>query len=263
MGCLIDTNVLSELQKGNRYHMFRVRLTFVILVSFSFVLFPGMTLYWGSSQVALYSHRSQAAYEAFDYYQRLPRLITDSPTAEVGVELSKQRLDEAIEALRNNAVKETDAETLPRPAELERVARITAFLEASEYRKAPTKSPPATWPTASHSTPVTSLATWLSISTKCMQLGKYVADLLFLARADTPKNASPQYEWEQVDLAGLVSSAVEDIRRMAQEHSIQVTLDAPSTPLWVRGDQQRLRQVPLILGDNACRYTDVTQPCRL
>jgi len=88
-----------------------------------------------------------------------------------------------------------------------------------------------------------------------MQLGKYVADLLFLARADTPKNASLQYEWEEVDLAGLVSSAVEDIRMMAQEHSIQVTLDAPSAPLWVRGDQQRLRQVLLILGDNACRYS--------
>ena len=59
-----------------------------------------------------------------------------------------------------------------------------------------------------------------------------------------------------MDLTGLVSSAVEDIRMMAQEHSIQVTLDAPSTPLWVRGDQQRLRQVLLILGDNACHYSN-------
>ena len=127
--------------------MFRIRLAVVIAVSFGFVLFLGMTLYWGSSQVALYSRRSQAAYAAFDYYQRLShkayrhfkqrmdRLITDSPTADVGVELSKQRLDEAMEALRNNAVRETDAEDVSaKPAELERVARITAFLEASEYR---------------------------------------------------------------------------------------------------------------------------------
>ena len=51
--------------------MFRIRLALVIAVSFGFVLFLGMTLYWGSSQVVRYSHRSQAAYEAFDYYQRL------------------------------------------------------------------------------------------------------------------------------------------------------------------------------------------------
>ena len=435
--------------------MFRVRLAVVIAVSFGFVLFLGMTLYWGSSQVALYSHRSQAAYEAFDYYQRLShkayrhfkqrmdRLITDSPTAEVGVELSKQRLDEAIEALRNNAVKETDAETLPKPAELERVARITAFLEASEYRfdelerlrqqghreqavqalgkyseeeidgkfqplvdtaigsereharlakeelealvgrlrwiailasvlgglfsiisvtvlVRGVKKPIETLLQGTDEIATGNLAHRIALDTRdefgylavhlnqmaekleiqqrklregravlerkvaerthelhqlnaelqrmdearrefltdvshelrtpitvirgeaevtlrgsdrdigeykevlrrivemSMQLGKYVADLLFLARADTPKNARLQYEWEQVDLAGLVSSAVEDIRMMAQERSIQVTftLDAPSTPLWVRGDQQRLRQVLLILGDNACHYSN-------
>ncbi len=434
--------------------MFRVRLAVVIAVSFGFVLFLGMTLYWGSSQVALYSHRSQAAYEAFDYYQRLShkayrhfkqrmdRLITDSPTADVGVELSKQRLDEAMEALRNNAVKETDAEALPtKPAELERVARITAFLEASEYRfdelerlrrqgqreqavqalgkyseedidgkfqplvdtaigsereharlaKAEltalvgrlrwiailtsvlgglfsiisvtvlvrgVKKPIETLLQGTDEIATGNLAHRIALDTRdefgylavhlnqmaqkleiqqqklregravlerkvaertqelhqlnaelrcmdharrefltdvshelrtpitvirgeaevtlrgndrdigeykeglrrivemSMQLGKYVADLLFLARADTPKNASLQYEWEQVDLTGLVSSTVEDIRMMAQEQSIQVTLDAPSTPLWMRGDQQRLRQVLLILGDNACHYSN-------
>ncbi len=130
--------------------MFRVRLAAVIAVSFCFVLFLGMTLHWGSSRVALYFHRSQSAYEAFDHYQRLSqeafrhfkqrmdRLITDSPTAETGVEVSKKRLYEAMEALRNNAVKETDAENpetwRTKPVELERVARFTAFLEASEYR---------------------------------------------------------------------------------------------------------------------------------
>jgi len=130
--------------------MFRVRLAVVIAVSFCFVLFLGMTLHWGASRVALYFHRSQSAYEAFDHYQRLSqeayrhfkqrmdRLITDNPAAEAGVETSKRRLYEAMEALRDNAVKETDAENpetgQTKPDELERVARFTAFLDASEYR---------------------------------------------------------------------------------------------------------------------------------
>jgi signal transduction histidine kinase len=85
-----------------------------------------------------------------------------------------------------------------------------------------------------------------------IQLGKYVNDLLFLASAET---ASLQFEWDRVDLAELVTSAVEDFQVMAQENSITVWLDAPPTPVWVRGDKQRLRQVLFILGDNACRYS--------
>jgi signal transduction histidine kinase len=85
-----------------------------------------------------------------------------------------------------------------------------------------------------------------------MQLGKYVNDLLFLARADT---ANLQFEWNKVDLADLVASSVEDFQVMAEEYSISVSLDAPTAPLWVRGDKQRLRQVLFILGENACRYS--------
>ncbi len=97
--------------------MFRFRLAVVIVVSFGFVLFLGIALYWGSNQVARYFQRSQAAYEAFDRYerlsqeayrhfkQRMDRLITASPTAEAGVESSKHRLYEAMQELRNTAVK--------------------------------------------------------------------------------------------------------------------------------------------------------------
>ncbi|MFA6051091.1 MAG: ATP-binding protein [Methylobacter sp.] len=128
--------------------MFHFRLAVVIVVSFGFVLFLGITLYWGSNQVALYFQRSQAAYEAFDHYerlsqeayrhfkQRMDRLITADPTAEAGVESSKHRLYEAMQELRNTAVKTSTAgsHTPDKPAELERVAHFTAFLDASEYR---------------------------------------------------------------------------------------------------------------------------------
>ncbi|MFA5923959.1 MAG: ATP-binding protein [Methylococcaceae bacterium] len=131
--------------------MFRFRLAVVIVVSFGFVLFLGIELYWGSNQVARYFQRSQTAYEAFDQYerlsqeayrhfkQRMDRLITANPTAETGVESSKQRLYEAMQKLRYTAVKtpvtERPTEDWPdKPAELERVAHFTAFLDASEYR---------------------------------------------------------------------------------------------------------------------------------
>jgi len=127
--------------------MFRFRLAVVIVVSFGFVLLLGIALYWGSNQVARYFQRSQSAYEAFDRYerlsqeayrhfkQRMDRLITDSPTTEAGVESSKQRLYEAMQELRDTAVKKPIAEdSLYKSAELERVAHFTAFLDASVYR---------------------------------------------------------------------------------------------------------------------------------
>jgi len=85
------------------------------------------------------------------------------------------------------------------------------------------------------------------------QLGKYVNDLMFLARTET---ANLQFEWDSVDLSELVASVAEDFQVMAEEQSISVALDAPPGPLWVRGDKQRLRQVLFILGDNACRYSN-------
>jgi two-component system OmpR family sensor kinase len=86
-----------------------------------------------------------------------------------------------------------------------------------------------------------------------MQLGKYVNDLLFLARTE---NANLQFEWDSLDLAELVASTFEDFQVMAEEKSISVSLDASAEPVWVRGDKQRLRQVLFILGDNACRYSN-------
>ncbi|MDD5036895.1 MAG: ATP-binding protein [Methylococcaceae bacterium] len=425
--------------------MFRVRLAAVIVISLCFVLFLGAALYWGANQVALYFHRSQEAYEAFDRYERLSQqayrhfkqrldwLLTDNEAAQAGVESSKHRLYDAMKELRNTAMKEKGER-----AEPERVARFTAFLEASEYRfneveslrregereeavralskfskeEIDQKFQPlidtaidaereqaglareklSAWVEqsqkvailaasmavsfsllagiwlirgvkkpiealmrgtdeiatgnleyridlesrdefaylASHfnqmaqelefqqhrlkeahavleekvaertlelhqlnrelqrmdlarreffadishelRTPITVIRGEAEVTLRgtegdteaykealqrivelSMQLGKLVNDLLFLARAET---ANMQFEWEKLDLAELVSNAVEDIQVLAQEKSISVALEAPSIPLWVQGDKQRLRQVLYILGDNACRYSD-------
>jgi len=132
--------------------MFRLRLAFVIAVSFSFVLVLGGILYWGSAQVAGHFERSQKAFESFDRYERLSqeayryfkqqmdRLITSGDKAETDLAKSKQRLYEAMQALRNDAIANPAAEQdgadnpQDKSAELERVASLTAFLDASKYR---------------------------------------------------------------------------------------------------------------------------------
>lgn len=436
--------------------MFRFRLAFVIAISFAFVLSLGVALYWGSNQVARYFQHSQTAYETFDDYeqlsqeayrhfkQRMDRLITANPNSETGVASSKRRLFDAMQTLRETAVKEPGEDSTlearaDKPAELEKVAHLTAFLEASEYRfeeverlrlqgklstavqalarfteeeidgkfqplidaaidaerrkaqkakqelealveqsrwtailasltaavfslvsgvlllrsfRKPIEalmkgtdeiasgnldyrialgpdSPDEFAYLASHfnqmakelgvqqdklregrvdlenrvvertselnllndelkrmdnarrdfladishelRTPITVIRGEAEVTLRgedrkaeeykdalqrimelAMQLGKYVNDLLFLARADT---ANLQFEWNKVDLAELVAGSVEDFQVMAQEYAISVTLDAPSEPVWVRGDKQRLRQVLFILGENACRYS--------
>lgn len=84
------------------------------------------------------------------------------------------------------------------------------------------------------------------------QLGKYVNDLLFLARSEA---ANLQFEWTEFNLNDLLSSSMEDFRVMAEESAVEVSFQAPESAVWVYGDKQRLRQVLFILGDNACRYS--------
>jgi signal transduction histidine kinase len=435
--------------------MFRFRLAIVIIVSFSFVLFLGIALYWGSNQVARHFQRSQLAYEAFDQYERLSQeayrhfkqrmdsLITANPTAKAGVESSRQRLFLAMQDLRNTAVisSDTNSQTEDPPdnsAELERVAHFSVFLEASDYRfnevehlrqqgkyelavqalskfseeEIDGKFQPlidtainaerekagiaqkeledlvaqSRWIAilaslsaavfslssglfllngvrkpiealmkgtdelasgnleyriklenrnefsylASHfnqmaqeltvqqnklregreqlekkvvertfelhhlneelkrmdiarmefladishelRTPITVIRGEAEVTLRgkereaeeykdtlqrivelTMQLGKYVNDLLFLARADTD---NLQFESDKVNLVDLVVSAVEDFEVMAEEKAISVILDAPTEPIWVQADKQRLRQILFILGENACRYSN-------
>ena len=85
-----------------------------------------------------------------------------------------------------------------------------------------------------------------------IQLGLYVNDLFLLSRAE---NANLQIDWVRLDLAELISKVFEDFQILAQESSLSVNLETPTTPAWVNGDEQRLRQVLFILGDNACRYS--------
>ncbi|MDV3240982.1 MULTISPECIES: sensor histidine kinase [Methylocaldum] len=434
--------------------MLRIRLAMVVAISLCFVFVLGFTLYWGSHKIALYSSRSQSAYEAFDRYQQLYReayryfkqrmdlLLVDQQGTAADVEMSRQRLHDAVERLRKAAATDLDAASdievwQTRQSELDSIARLSASLEAGMNRfdqvdrlrqegrreaallllsevleedidrkfdplidDAINRERERALVARERLMGLIGLSSWISISTAIvsvvfsiaagamlfrsirrpiealmrgtdeiaagnlpyripidsrdefgylakhfnqmaqelevqqrklgeartvleqkvaertlelnhlngelqrmdharrqffadishelrtpitvirgeaevtlrgrnkdaeeykeslqrilelsLQLGKLVNDLLFLARAET---ANLQFEWETLDLVELVVNAAEDIRVLAQEKSIEVTLNVTDTPVWVRGDKQRLRQIIFVLGDNACRYS--------
>jgi signal transduction histidine kinase len=83
-------------------------------------------------------------------------------------------------------------------------------------------------------------------------LNRLVGDLLTLARADA---GSLELNARPVDFRALVSDVHDDLSRIAEASGItsEVSLDGPVT---VQGDEGRLRQLLLILLDNALKYTD-------
>jgi signal transduction histidine kinase len=83
-------------------------------------------------------------------------------------------------------------------------------------------------------------------------LNRLVGDLLTLARADA---GSLELNARPVDFRALVSDVHDDLSRIAEANGItsEVSLNGPVT---VQGDEGRLRQLLLILLDNALKYTD-------
>lgn len=83
-------------------------------------------------------------------------------------------------------------------------------------------------------------------------LNRLVGDLLTLARADSD---SVELKMGKVDLRALVAEVLEDVARIAESRGIQSELSLDG-PVMVDGDETRLRQLLLILLDNALKYTD-------
>ena len=83
-------------------------------------------------------------------------------------------------------------------------------------------------------------------------LNRLISDLLTLARSDSERVPLPT---KPVDFRALVSAVHEDLEHIARSRGIEshISLDGPLT---VQGDEIRLRQLLLILLDNALKYTD-------
>ena len=88
------------------------------------------------------------------------------------------------------------------------------------------------------------------VLTQGAHLARLVDDLSLLARADS--GAVPVLQ-ESLDLGALVADLVAAMEVVAEERA--VTLELATEAIWVRGDPGRIRQLGLILLDNALKFT--------
>ena len=84
------------------------------------------------------------------------------------------------------------------------------------------------------------------------RLNKLVEDLLQVARSES---ATLHAEPSDIVANRLVAELAEDAKALAGTKDIRVTCLIPGEAIHIRGDADRLRQLLLILLDNACRYT--------
>jgi two-component system, OmpR family, sensor kinase len=84
------------------------------------------------------------------------------------------------------------------------------------------------------------------------QLNKLVEDLLQVARSES---ATVRSEPSEITANRLVAEVVEDAKALGAVKGIAVAFVAATEAIQIRGEADRLRQLLLILIDNACRYT--------
>jgi len=83
------------------------------------------------------------------------------------------------------------------------------------------------------------------------RLGTIVEGLFAISRLDAGEAAA---EWVRFDLARMTAATTDQMSLLAEDKNIQVTC-AAAQPVWVEGDQARLKQVVVNLLDNAIKYT--------
>jgi two-component system, OmpR family, sensor kinase len=83
-------------------------------------------------------------------------------------------------------------------------------------------------------------------------MARLVEDLLFLARSEAD---DLRFELASVRLVDVVREAIDDASLIARRKQIRLSFDALPPDLAVRADARRLKQVLLILLDNAIKYS--------
>ncbi|HEX4885383.1 MAG TPA: ATP-binding protein [Casimicrobiaceae bacterium] len=92
------------------------------------------------------------------------------------------------------------------------------------------------------------------------QLVRLVDDLLDVSRISTGKLTVKR---ERVELHGIVASAVESTRPIAEGRHQPLTVEMPEEPIWLEADTTRLAQVLANLLNNAAKYSDAGKPILL
>ena len=89
------------------------------------------------------------------------------------------------------------------------------------------------------------------VSQEVAYMSEIVGKLLVLARSDA---GFEPVNFQEVDVAGLLTELSQDLEALAQEKGLRLTF-GPMDGLTVRGDRVRLRQLFMNILDNALRYT--------
>lgn len=98
---------------------------------------------------------------------------------------------------------------------------------------------------------VASQAKWLNyIDMEQKRMSRLVSDLLFLSRADTHEELLHR---DNLDLSRLADEGVEVYAAVARDHALTLT-SAIKPDLVMHGDTERIKQLLLILLDNAVKY---------
>lgn len=84
------------------------------------------------------------------------------------------------------------------------------------------------------------------------RLATLVSDLLTLSRLDEDPGLVTA---EPCDLVGVLQEAIGDLLPIAERREIELSVDLPELPTWVRADREALRQMVGNLVDNALKYT--------
>jgi two-component system CheB/CheR fusion protein len=90
------------------------------------------------------------------------------------------------------------------------------------------------------------------IERQAHQMSALLDDLLDVARVMQGKIVLAQ---EEVDLGATVQDAVAAVRARLEAGNLQLVLDLPDQPLYVRGDPTRLQQIQVNLLTNAVKFT--------
>ncbi|MCV2881098.1 ATP-binding protein [Actibacterium sp. XHP0104] len=83
------------------------------------------------------------------------------------------------------------------------------------------------------------------------RMNRLVRDLLSLSRVESEERLRPG---GQADVTGLVRSAIQTLRPVAEDSGVSVTLTGGDAPLCVPGDADQLLQVFMNLIENAVKY---------
>jgi len=85
------------------------------------------------------------------------------------------------------------------------------------------------------------------------RLTRLINDLLDLSRIE---GGRMQFNWDFIPLTDLISSVADELRPQAEKKKLILKWDESSEKIYVRADEEKLRQVIMNLIDNAIKYTN-------